>query len=191
MSSGSPKPPSPVPEGIDDLPTLERPEGATVGLPSGGQALGFAPGTAFGGYRLARLLGKGGFGQVWEAESLDTGRRVALKVLTAALSASSDERERFRREGRLAASLNHPHCVFVFAADEIQGYPTIAMELMPGGTLQDKLAKQGRLSFREAVDHILDVIEGLLLVAAGMLYAALRPQAGLQDLLAGTRLVPR
>lgn len=64
-------------------------------------------------YRLIRLLGSGGFGSVWEAEHLPTGRRLALKVLTAHRGTSSLAFERFAQEGRLAATLNHPRCVFV------------------------------------------------------------------------------
>ena len=57
-------------------------------------------------------------GVVFEAEEIESGRRVALKVLSAGLSREID-RERFLREARLAASINHPHCVFVFGACEI------------------------------------------------------------------------
>jgi len=118
-------------------------------------------GKRFGSYRLIRLLGKGGFGQVWEAESIETGRRLALKVLTVAHDASSDAVQRFEQEGRLAASLNHPSCVYIFGAEEIEGYPVITMELMPGGTLQDVIHEKGPLPVKQAVDYILDMIDGL------------------------------
>jgi hypothetical protein len=107
------------------------------------------------------LLGRGGFGLVLEAEHVETGRRVALKVLTAICVESPLAFGRFEREGRLAASLNHPHCVFVFGAADIDGFPTVAMELMPGGTLQDEIRKHGRIPSKHAVDRILDVIDGL------------------------------
>ena len=120
-----------------------------------------APGRTFGAYRLVKQLGRGAFGAVWEAEHSETGRRLALKVFTAMRAASPDAFARFQREGRLAASLNHPHCVFVFGAEEIDGYPIVSMELMPGGTLQQEIDAHGRIQPKRAVDQMLDVIEGL------------------------------
>lgn len=68
-------------------------------------------GTTFGPYQLHRILGQGGFGIVFEAEHRETHRRVALKVVTSVRSSSRQDVERFEREGRLAASINHPECV--------------------------------------------------------------------------------
>jgi serine/threonine protein kinase len=98
----------------------------------------FGPGQTFGGYLIIRPLGKGGMGQVYEAEETESGRRVALKLLSRGLG-DDEERERFLREGRLAASLSHPNCVYVFGTSEIQGFPVIAMELVPEGTLKDRV----------------------------------------------------
>jgi serine/threonine protein kinase len=165
-------------DGIEDLPTLDGTDRTAAYLdtrPPREPHQGLTPGT-FGPYLLIRPLGRGGFGEVWEAESVETGRRLALKVLTAARETSGEERERFRREGRLAASINHPHCVYVFAADEVDGFPVISMELMAGGTLHDKLAKRGTLPSREAVDDILDVIEGLEAAQAkGVIHRDVKP----------------
>ena len=101
----------------------------------------------FGGYRLLRLLGRGGMGAVYEAEQLATGRCVALKMLELQLD-SSDMRQRFLREGRLAASVNHPNSLYVFGAEEIEGHPVITMEIAASGTLKDKLKKRGTLPVR-------------------------------------------
>jgi serine/threonine protein kinase len=68
------------------------------------------PGGQLGHYRIVRSLGSGGMGTVFEAEDLENGRRVALKVLSQTLD-SPDSRRRFFREGRLAASINHPNSV--------------------------------------------------------------------------------
>jgi eukaryotic-like serine/threonine-protein kinase len=114
-----------------------------------------------GGYRLLRLLGTGGMGRVYEAKDGASGRHVALKLIGAEYADSTDAVERFRREGRLASTLVHPRCVFVYAADEEAGRPYIAMELMTGGTLQDLLDRRGPLRPEEALPLILDVIEGL------------------------------
>ncbi len=118
------------------------------------------PGQEFGHYRIARTLGGGGMGTAFEAEDLESGRRVALKVLSHALD-SPEARERFFREGRLAASINHPNSVYVFGTEEIAGTPVISMELVPGGTLQDRVETQGPMPAAEAVDAVLQIIAGL------------------------------
>ena len=111
----------------------------------------------FGGYRLLGLLGRGGMGTVYEAEQIATGRRVALKMLGQQLD-SPDMRQRFLREGRLAAGVNHPNSLYVFGSEEIEGLPVITMEIAGAGTLKDKLKKRGPLPVAEAVDAILDAV---------------------------------
>jgi eukaryotic-like serine/threonine-protein kinase len=133
-----------------------------------------ANGAVFGPYRIVRPLGRGGMGVVYEADEIESGRRVALKVL-AALPQNSRERERFEREGRLAASVNHPHCVFVFGAGEIDGHPVIAMEVMQG-TLADRLKKDGPFAPSAAVDAMLQLVAGLNVAAAtGILHRDVKP----------------
>ena len=100
-------------------------------------------------------------GSVYEAEETTTGRRVAVKVIRAEFADSPDALERFRREGRLAATIQHSRCVFVLGADEEAGRPYIVMELMPGQNLQDSVEATGRLGIPEAIRHILDILEGL------------------------------
>src|ERR1044071_5471302 len=129
--------------------------GAPVDLP-----FLFAAGQKFGGYAIVRPLGKGGMGQVYEAEELDSGRRIALKLLSRGLG-DDEERERFLREGRLAASLSHPNCVYVFGTGEIQGFPVIAMEFVPQGTLKDLVVPGTPMAAAPAVDAILQGIAGL------------------------------
>jgi uncharacterized RDD family membrane protein YckC len=131
-------------------------------------------GTRVGPYRIVRTLGRGGMGTVYEADEMDSGRRVALKVLEERLN-DERERQRFDREGRLAASINHPHCVFVFAASEIDGRPAIAMELMQG-TLADRLKAHGPLPVRAAVDVTLQLLSGLQAASAlGILHRDIKP----------------
>lgn len=100
-------------------------------------------------------------GTVYEAEDPASGRRVALKLISSAYAGSAEAAERFRREGRLASTLAHPRCVFVFAADEEGGRPYLVMELMPGRTLGDLIAEQGPMEPTLAVTMILDVLDGL------------------------------
>ncbi|HWQ91282.1 MAG TPA: protein kinase, partial [Clostridia bacterium] len=119
-----------------------------------------SPGQTFGQYRIVRALGGGGMGTVFEAEDLESGRRVALKVLSHALD-SPEARQRFFREGRLAASINHPNSVYVFGTEEIGGTPAISMELVSGGTLADRISTRGPMPWAEAVDAVLQIIAGL------------------------------
>src|SRR4051812_27922295 len=129
----------------------------------------------FGGYRVLCLLGRGGMGAVYEAEELESGRRVALKVLGHSLD-SPDTRKRFLREGRLAASINHPNSVYVYGTEEIDETPVITMELIPGGTLQERVKEGGPLPVGEAVDAILQVIAGLETAhAVGILHRDIKP----------------
>src|SRR5581483_6744011 len=118
------------------------------------------PGQRFGPYRIERLLGRGGMGEVYEAEQLEHGRRIALKVLRQRLNDPAD-RARFLREGQLAASVSHPHIVYIYSSEEIAGMPVIAMELLPGGTLKDRVETEGPLAPMAAVDAMLQVIAGL------------------------------
>jgi len=118
------------------------------------------PGARIDTYRLIRPLGRGGFAEVWEAQNETDGRRVALKVLTELRADSERALERFQQEGRLAASLSSPRCVYVFGAGAFEGCPYIVMELMAGGTLSGRI-ESGPLPGAAAVDCVLDVLEGL------------------------------
>ena len=132
-------------------------------------------GTVFGAYRIIRALGQGGMGAVYEAEEIESGRRLALKVLSQALD-SPVARKRFLREGLLAASVNHPNIVYVFGTDEIDGQPVIAMELVRGGTLQERVQPDKPMAAAEAVDAILQIIAGLEAAAAlGVLHRDIKP----------------
>lgn len=126
-----------------------------------GVALSTMP-AAVGGYKLKRPLGTGGMGTVYEAEDANSGRPVAVKLISSEVAVSSDAVERFRQEGRLASTISHPRCVFVIAADEEQGRPYIVMELMTGLTLKELVERHGRLPPERAIPKILDVIDGLI-----------------------------
>lgn len=119
-----------------------------------------APAT-LGGYRLRGELGAGGMGTVYEAEEMNSGRRVALKLISGAFAGSPDAVERFIQEGKIASMLTHPRCVFVISTSEEAGRPFIVMELMEGSSLKDLVERDGPLSADDAIAKILDVIEGL------------------------------
>jgi eukaryotic-like serine/threonine-protein kinase len=136
----------------------------------------------FGSYRITRLLGRGGMGAVFEVQDQETGRRLALKVLGQKLD-SPEARQRFLREGRLAASINHPNSVYVYGTEEIGGTPVIAMELVPGGNLQERVSRRGPLQAPEAVDAIMQVIAGLEAARAlGILHRDVKPSNCFEDL---------
>ena len=144
---------------------------ATGAIPT----LRLEPGQLLGHYRIERVLGKGGMGAVYAAEHVEHGRRVALKVLTGRFTGAED-RERFLHEGELAASINHKHTVYVFGSEDITGAPVIAMELLSGGTLRDRVQAKGALPTTEAVDLTLQIIEGLAAAeAAGILHRDIKP----------------
>jgi len=151
--------------------------GGTVVVPGArGRSRGLPqPGEQLGNYTIMRALGAGGMGAVYEAQDQESGRRVALKVLSHTLD-SPEARERFFREGRLAASINHPNSVYIFGTEEIGGTPVITMELVSGGTLQDRVRARGPLPVGEAVDAVLQLIEGLAAAQrVGILHRDIKP----------------
>jgi len=159
----------------DNQPTITMLPTAVSPHVAPGAASRLAPGQRFGPYRIERLLGRGGMGEVYEAEHLEHGRRIALKVLSQGLSDATD-RARFLREGQLAAAVSHPHSVYVYGSEEIAGIPVIAMELLPGGTLKDRVEETGPLAPVEATDAILQVVSGLEAAqAAGILHRDIKP----------------
>jgi ABC-type transport system substrate-binding protein/DNA-binding beta-propeller fold protein YncE len=108
-------------------------------------------GSRIGSYRVDALLGRGGMGVVYRAEDLRLGRMVALKVLRASLAEDPVYRERFLRESRLAASIEHAGIVPVYEAGEADGLLYIAMRLVDGVDLAELLRRQGPLEPGRAV----------------------------------------
>src|SRR5438093_5369829 len=107
-------------------------------------------GTEIGGYRVVEPIGRGGTSVVYLAEHVRLGRRAALKLLAPSLG-EADFSERFLRESRLAASLDHPNIVPVYDAGEERGLLYIAMACVDGSDLKTLLAEEGRLPLRRAL----------------------------------------
>jgi serine/threonine protein kinase len=93
------------------------------------------PGAEIAGFQLEELIGEGGMGVVYRARQLDLGRTVALKLIQPDLRGDQDFRDRFQRESRLAASIDHPNIVPIFQAGEADGVYFIAMRYVDGSDL--------------------------------------------------------
>src|SRR3954447_1021000 len=101
------------------------------------------PGSEIAGYRIESLIGRGGMAVVYRAEDTRLGRKVALKLLTPQLADNEQFRQRFIRESRLAASLDHPNIVPIYEAGEAAGQLFIAMRYVVGSDLKGVLADEG------------------------------------------------
>jgi len=113
-------------------------------------------------YRVLEIIGGGGMGLVYKAEDLKLGRRVALKFLPQELASDPVSLQRFEREARTASSLNHPNICTIYAVEEHGGQPFIAMELLEGETLRDRLAADSQaIPLDELLKIALQVGEGL------------------------------
>ena len=112
-------------------------------------------------YKVLHKLGQGGMGWVMLAEDTQLGRRVALKVMRSQHAAEKESRERFLREARAAAQLKHDHIITIYQVDEDQGIPFLAMELLEGGTLQQRLEYPKPLSLGAAVRIAREIAPGL------------------------------
>ncbi|MEO8432914.1 MAG: protein kinase [Acidobacteriota bacterium] len=100
-------------------------------------------GKALGHYRITAAIGAGGMGEVYRATDTKLSRDVALKVLPAEMAADPDRLERFQREARALAALDHPGIVSVFSVEEADGVHFLTMQLVEGETLDAVIAEGG------------------------------------------------
>jgi non-specific serine/threonine protein kinase len=100
-------------------------------------------GATIGAYRVTAPLGSGGMGEVWRADDTNLDREVALKVLPEEFAADPDRISRFRREAKAVARLNHPNIVTIYSVDRHNGTHFIAMELVDGTPLDEKIPDNG------------------------------------------------
>src|SRR5262249_31620046 len=112
-----------------------------------------------GTFILKEKLGEGGMGAVFRAHDVTLDREVAVKVLPPALAADGDYVDRFVREARTAAKINHPNVVQVYAAGQAEGVTYMALELVPGASLASLL--KGPLPPRRACELARDVARAL------------------------------
>ncbi len=119
------------------------------------------PGSEIAGFRLEELLGRGGMGAVYRAEDVRLGRKVALKLLVPELAESERFRERFFRESQVAASLDHPHIVPIYAAGDAEGRLYLAMRYVEGYDLRQLIAREAPLGPDRAMRLIEQVGDAL------------------------------
>ncbi len=135
-----------------------------------------ATGTEIGGYRVESVLGRGGMGVVYEAMQLSLSRTVALKLLAGDLAEDGGFRDRFRREARLQAAIEHDHIVSVYEAGEFDGGLFIAMRLVRGTDLK-RLVRSGELTPERAIPILLSVADALDTAhESGLIHRDVKPQ---------------
>ncbi|MEA2449180.1 MAG: hypothetical protein QOG63_1112 [Thermoleophilaceae bacterium] len=133
-------------------------------------------GTTIGGYRLDQLIGQGGMGVVYMGSSVESGARVAIKLLTPDLARQSGFRERFVREARYANSLRHPNVIEVYDAGEQDGVLYIVMQYIEGTDLKNLFARDGALAPDRTVSLLGQVASALDAAhAQGLLHRDIKP----------------
>ena len=118
------------------------------------------PGVLLGRYKVESLIGRGGMGEVYRARDTTLGREVAIKALPESLAANPERLSRFEREAHLLASLNHPHIAVVYGFERVDGVPFLAMELVAGENLAERLSR-GAIALEEALPLFHQIAEAL------------------------------
>jgi hypothetical protein len=135
-----------------------------------------APGDVFGDFRIESVAGRGGMGVVYRAVQLDLGRPVALKLIASDRAADPAFRERFQRESRLAALIDHPNVVPVHGAGEEDGQLYLVMRYVPGTDLHRLLKHEGPLPPERAAAIVAQVASALDAAhAAGLVHRDVKP----------------
>jgi hypothetical protein len=145
-------------------------------MQSGGRGVNLSADDGFAGYRIERSLGRGGMGVLYLAVEPGLERHVALKLIAPEAAADEVFARRFAEESRIAASIEHPNVVPIYAAGEEDGIPFIAMRYVSGSDLGRRLAREGRLEPAVAAALIAQVGNGLDAIhAAGLVHRDVKP----------------
>src|SRR3990172_4863440 len=128
-------------------------------------------------FNVIRRLGAGGFGAVYQAQDTLLNRPVAIKELYATLAADNSAFQRFLQEARTAGSLNHPNIVTVYGLRVKGDTHYLILEYIPGGSLRDRLKREGKLKVGQAVQIAAEVAEALAAVhARGIIHRDIKPE---------------
>jgi eukaryotic-like serine/threonine-protein kinase len=129
-----------------------------------------------GSYEILQVIGRGGMGVVFKARDPNLNRVVAIKVMGTALTANAQARERFQREARSIAAINHDHVVTVHAVGQHQGIPFLVMEYVQGVTLAERIEKSAPLPLQEIVLVGIQVADALARAhAQGIVHRDVKP----------------
>jgi serine/threonine protein kinase len=129
-----------------------------------------------GPYRVLQVLGTGGMGVVFRAEDPQLQRPVALKAMLPLIAANPANRQRFLREARAAAAITHDHIVTIFQVGEDRGLPFLAMQLLQGESLEDRVRRERKLPVAEIVRIGREVADGLAAAHAhGLVHRDIKP----------------
>ena len=127
-------------------------------------------------YRIVRVLGEGGMGMVLEAEDTLLRRRVALKVIRPEMAADGSLRERFLREARAMAAIQHDNLVTIFQVGQDRDVPFLAMPFLKGETLQARISREGRLPIVQVLRIGREIAQGLAAAHAnGLIHRDIKP----------------
>jgi predicted ATPase len=138
--------------------------------------MSLAPGSKLGSFEILTSLGSGGMGEVYRARDTRLDRAVAIKLLPAAFSESSQRLLRFEQEARSASALNHPNIITIYELGQDGPHHYIAMELVEGTTLR-KLLATGLLPMRKTIEIAAQIAEGLCKAhEAGVVHRDLKPE---------------
>ena len=132
-------------------------------------------GQTLGHYRIEAKLGEGGMGVVYRAMDTRLDRPVAIKVLSAESTSDPERKRRFVQEAKAASALNHPNIITIYEIDNASGVDFIAMEYVPGKTLDQLLPRKG-LRLGEVLRYAIPIADALAAAhAAGIVHRDLKP----------------
>ena len=141
--------------------------------------MGLTVGTRLGPYEILSPLGAGGMGEVYRAKDTKLDREVAIKVLPADVASSQERLQRFEREAKTVAALNHPNIVTIHAIEESHGRRYIAMELVEGETL-DRMITPGGMPLARIFDIAIPLADALAVAHdKGIVHRDLKPANGM------------
>ena len=140
------------------------------------QSLAIQAGTRIDDYQIVKLIGSGGMGEVYRARDLRLARDVAIKVLPRFVGLHPERLQRFEREARAAAALNHPNILAIHQMGMHEGAPYLVSELLEGSTLREQM-RQSPLSLRIAVAYGVQIASGLAAAhEKGIVHRDLKPE---------------